>query len=1008
MKNIFYRYSWVALIILSALIFWRWFFTLGTLTFGDWGFLFNEQMGQFVSFPQGWATTGFGQQFLTVSQYPLRLLWGIFSLISPSYSFELGERIIYLVPAAVLSFLSVYLFIRHSFKKQETFTAIVGAIVYALSTYILITKANSIQIGLAISFAPLFFLWLLKLVNSESTQDIKKYSFLTTFSALILCIIEFRIFYICVLASSAYLIYFIFNYKVSREKTFFIFVSGLILLLLNSFWLLGSMAGSSISSNLLFERPLFGAQYITLSNALTLFHSFWSGGYLKWFVIHPVPFYFWFVPIIATMGFLLNRKKPLATVAATISLIGITLVKSTNLPLPELYIWLFGFFPGFNAFRDSSKFFFLVAFGYAILIAFFTDWFLKNSSSLRIKALFLIFVCSLFFLNAIPIITGSAGTLFVSRYIPTDYVAFKNLVEEENTYFRTLWIPTDSRWTFYTNLNPVLSGADLSQETWSELYQSLSPNATTQTQIVNLFKQPFSQELLNVSAVKYVFIPVADKANDDDFFVSYGGTKDPNIRQWYINQLDQVPFLKKIDIGTKDLVVYENTDYKEPISTFTTLYSLDSTDNLDTKYDFINNQLKEQFYFTIPTTKSDVNSTTRIFVPFKDLGHSIKSGSNVLVSTASIDAQKDTTLYRMGSVDGNVRINGSVVPYGSKIPLSLPTGENDITYQDAAYSFTNLISNGSFESGAWQQKVGDCHNYDKNPLIAMSLNTQDKSDGAQSLQLEATRHNACNSTKIPVKAGASYLFSFDYQSPDVSTGSYYLGFNDKLKTVVSAKLPITDKNWHTLSRTIVAPDGATVVSLYVYALQSDGKTNNINRYDNFKLIEIPDISNSYYLVSQPKEQLQQPASTTFELINPTKKLVHIEGATTPFFLAMSESYHDKWQLQMNNARVQGFLNSWWPLAKPDAVPSEYHYQLDGFLNAWYVDTPALCAISGASCVKNADGSYDIEMVIEFWPQRWFYLGLLISGATLAGCLGYLGYDFYKRRKLRVKSIKIEN
>ena len=32
----------------------------------------------------------------------------------------------------------------------------------------------------------------------------------------------------------------------------------------------------------------------------------------------------------------------------------------------------------------------------------------------------------------------------------------------------------------------------------------------------------------------------------------------------------------------------------------------------------------------------------------------------------------------------------------------------------------------------------------------------------------------------------------------------------------------------------------------------------------------------------------------------------------------------------------------------------------------------------SGCAKNPDGTYDMEMVIEFFPQRWFYLGLLIS------------------------------
>ena len=39
-------------------------------------------------------------------------------------------------------------------------------------------------------------------------------------------------------------------------------------------------------------------------------------------------------------------------------------------------------------------------------------------------------------------------------------------------------------------------------------------------------------------------------------------------------------------------------------------------------------------------------------------------------------------------------------------------------------------------------------------------------------------------------------------------------------------------------------------------------------------------------------------------------------------------------------------------------------------------------------------------VIEFFPQRWFSLGLLISGTTLLACIGYLGYDFFRRRRAK--------
>jgi hypothetical protein len=148
---------------------------------------------------------------------------------------------------------------------------------------------------------------------------------------------------------------------------------------------------------------------------------------------------------------------------------------------------------------------------------------------------------------------------------------------------------------------------------------------------------------------------------------------------------------------------------------------------------------------------------------------------------------------------------------------------------------------------------------------------------------------------------------------------------------------------------------------------------------------------AYYLVSEPEVQLVEPRAVTFDLVNPTKKRVHVQGATTPFYLAMSESFHPQWQLQSNNKKVNGVFNSWVPWVRPDKVGEQFHYKLNDFLNGWYVDPQALCQGGNTACTRNADGSYDLELTLEFFPQRWFYLGLLISTTTLLSCLGYLLY-----------------
>jgi hypothetical protein len=135
--------------------------------------------------------------------------------------------------------------------------------------------------------------------------------------------------------------------------------------------------------------------------------------------------------------------------------------------------------------------------------------------------------------------------------------------------------------------------------------------------------------------------------------------------------------------------------------------------------------------------------------------------------------------------------------------------------------------------------------------------------------------------------------------------------------------------------------------------------------------------------------------------------VHIKGATTPFYLAMSESYHPEWQAQFTNNKIQGFFNGWVPFVKPDTISDDHHFELNGLLNGWYIDIDEHCKQKNL-CTQNPDGSYDIELTLEFFPQRWFYLGLLISGTTLVGCIGYLGYDFIRRRRTSPPTVTPRN
>ena len=69
-----------------------------------------------------------------------------------------------------------------------------------------------------------------------------------------------------------------------------------------------------------------------------------------------------------------------------------------------------------------------------------------------------------------------------------------------------------------------------------------------------------------------------------------------------------------------------------------------------------------------------------------------------------------------------------------------------------------------------------------------------------------------------------------------------------------------------------------------------------------------------------------------------------------------------------------------------------HKIFNDYANEWTIDPEYIKKnFTKDQYHENSDGSIDLDLTLYFKPQSYFYLGLIISGATLAGCLGYLGY-----------------
>jgi hypothetical protein len=315
----------------------------------------------------------------------------------------------------------------------------------------------------------------------------------------------------------------------------------------------------------------------------------------------------------------------------------------------------------------------------------------------------------------------------------------------------------------------------------------------------------------------------------------------------------------------------------------------------------------------------------------------------------------------------------------------VPAGNHNFTFQDANYQATNLIANPSFEQGSWQAKVGDCNGYDASPNIGMQLVTADKTSGKQSLELSATRHDACIHASANVVGSTNYALSFDYRTIGTRSYGYTTSFDDPSATLNRNQLESNGSGWHTAHITVHVPKDATTLTLYLYAFEGNGRATSTVRYDNVSLVRLPDFTNRFFVVQQPAKPVSAP-HITFGVPSQTSRTIHVRAATTPFFVSLSETYHPAWHLELAGQGTGG-LSRWLPNAVPSSAGQ--HVLFDGTIHGWLVNPAALCAGTPTGCTHRADGSYDINLVAEFTPERWFAVAAFISWASVTAATVYL-------------------
>ena len=361
-----------------------------------------------------------------------------------------------------------------------------------------------------------------------------------------------------------------------------------------------------------------------------------------------------------------------------------------------------------------------------------------------------------------------------------------------------------------------------------------------------------------------------------------------------------------------------------------------------------------------------INSTINIAGSYQNIR--LLSGSSVdneriLVNQNLIELIGDEVLQRNG-------IQGAAE--SRPIPVS---NRYEISYSGEGYSFENTVPNPSFEKGLWQQEVGDCFRYDNNPRIAMNL-SQTAYEGSNALSLSATRHMACTSTgqSVPVRPGGHAFVSF---KANVQTGNrfrFVIQFNNPERSYIERVYNnFSLGEWREYTNFIDVPENATSMELIAYAVPVvQGLQESVVLYDDFFATDVPDINNKLFIVATDKSA-QQDGVISVQKHDPVSYTIELASTLDSTYVQLKERFNPGWHITAINGQS----------SKPFIAG---HGRDSNSYNIWRLQSLGIIE------------SDTIQLTISFTPQRWFYLGSIISSTTLVGAISYLVYDNVKRRR----------
>lgn len=565
MYKIAYKYRYLGLLLAISLIVHHYIFTsTGELSAGDWVYIHKDYLASLLSLRSWVAHSNLGFPVPVPNNLPFYWLAAVLRILF-GFDWNTSTKVIFLLPITIFPPLFSFLLFEKIFRNERM--AFFASCLYTYNTLFLKFQLDFITFAVVWAIFPGMVLSLVSFLEKPT----KKHWVLSLVYVALAIVYEARLSLVALAFITFYTLVWVFmdsRQLVEKVKRLFsYFLSIFFGLTMHLFWILPYFLStdlrSSISGNIHTEMFL---SFHNIIDAFTLHSYQWYKGLVMYpFTVQPIEPQMFLVPILALLGFYIGRgirKNNTQYIVFGISLIiSLFFTKQSNAPFKNVYGFLFQYLPLFVIFRESSKFFHILALSMAFFFALGIEKvfqiFKKKSHRLAFITIGLLLLFTTFY-NSRNFITQTVGGMTKEVLVPTETQKLNKFLISNRGVYRVAPFTYD-RFIYQSDFHPGLINI-------FTIYSTYFPKNGNPYDYDNLAKAIRSERfrlLLGKLNVKYIILPLEEKyvrvfsINNSDMSSNYEDLYPGKKMDEFENLFSQVGYLKKVAQFGK-LTVYEN------------------------------------------------------------------------------------------------------------------------------------------------------------------------------------------------------------------------------------------------------------------------------------------------------------------------------------------------------------------------------------------------------------------------------------------------------------------